>query len=295
MKFAAVLRSWIIGPSASASVAAIGAWTRLQSFAASDGQESALLMGAKGWTSRDWIARVNLLPSEVEAAISAGLAKWVDVDLFVEGFDEEGLGKIKLLRNNGKFGAKGGRPKGQRKPNGLPNGFHLGNPMGSKTKPPIPLPFPFPSDQKESAAKTPPPILHVRISEPPDPDQTPIAPAPHELPVMTFKTDGSIKTWNLFQSQVDTWQKSFPTLDVMAECRVAHAWTEANPSHRKKSSGMPRFLVSWFSRSKERMHKQSPLASVTDVRIGRFSPPRASESRIGEDGNGFLKVKGADE
>lgn len=68
-------------------------------------------------------------------------------------------------------------------------------------------------------------------------------------PVMTFPTIGNVRSWDLPRSRVDGWAQAYPALDVLAECRKAYAWIEANPSRRKTAGGMPRFLVTWLNRA----------------------------------------------
>ena len=65
--------------------------------------------------------------------------------------------------------------------------------------------------------------------------------------LLAFPTIGAVQTWPLQTLQVDRWQTLYPTLDVMAECRKALAWVEANSSKRKTAKGMPRFLVYWLN------------------------------------------------
>lgn len=78
-----------------------------------------------------------------------------------------------------------------------------------------------------------------------------LAPAPEESPVLLlFPTVGQGGTeWRLRKPQVDEWQAAYPNLDVLAECRKALAWLNANPGRRKTARGMPRFLVTWCSRA----------------------------------------------
>lgn len=72
-----------------------------------------------------------------------------------------------------------------------------------------------------------------------------------DSPVLgVFPTVGQGGTvWRLRRAQVDEWQAAFPNLDVLAECRKALAWINANPGRRKTVRGMPKFLVSWLSRA----------------------------------------------
>jgi len=74
-----------------------------------------------------------------------------------------------------------------------------------------------------------------------------------EPPVMTFPTSGvGGKAWHLSQSQIDVWVSAFPGLDVMAECRKALVWCDANAAKRKTPGGMPRFLAAWLTKATDR-------------------------------------------
>jgi hypothetical protein len=67
--------------------------------------------------------------------------------------------------------------------------------------------------------------------------------------VLLFQTVGTAgKTWALSQSQVEAWTVHYPNLNVFRECQKAAAWLTANPSRRKTSRGMARFLVGWLNR-----------------------------------------------
>lgn len=64
--------------------------------------------------------------------------------------------------------------------------------------------------------------------------------------VLVFPVTGdpTVPTWALTQARVDGWRLAYPHLDVLAECRKALAWIEAN--HPKTARGMPAFLVRWL-------------------------------------------------
>lgn len=66
---------------------------------------------------------------------------------------------------------------------------------------------------------------------------------------LAFPCVGKQQAWELASQQIDEWQRLFPPIDVQAECAKALAWLLANPGRRKTHSGMPRFLVSWLTRS----------------------------------------------
>jgi uncharacterized protein YdaU (DUF1376 family) len=101
-------------------------------------------------------------------------------------------------------------------------------------------------------------------------------------PVLTFVTVGKHKTWPLKASDVSHWQELFPTLDVLAECRGALAWTETNPP--KTAKGMPAFLVSWFNRAVSRGGGRVTAfrATGTDGRGRTGAPPPGKYDGIEE-------------
>lgn len=73
-----------------------------------------------------------------------------------------------------------------------------------------------------------------------------------EPPAMEFPVKGSgQKTWDLHRSQLDSWDLDFPAVDVLAECRKARAWCDANPLRQKTPGGMRAFLVRWLSKAQD--------------------------------------------
>ena len=103
-------------------------------------------------------------------------------------------------------------------------------------------------------------------SEPAEPDSQPLPPL---LEFPTVGTGGS--SWALTHAHVAGWSSAYPNLDVLAECRKALAWIQANPAKRKTHGGMANFLVKWFSRTTD------DVRSSTSRPVGRqqpITPPR---------------------
>lgn len=74
--------------------------------------------------------------------------------------------------------------------------------------------------------------------------------AASEPAVLVFPTIGPEGAeWRLTETQLAEWRELFPGHDVLADARQALAWVRANQGNRKTASGMPRFLVKWFTRS----------------------------------------------
>jgi hypothetical protein len=79
-------------------------------------------------------------------------------------------------------------------------------------------------------------------------------PKPSESPtVMRFPVKGTgPKEWPLRQDKVDQYVRSFPAVDVLAECKVALQWCLDNPKRQKTFSGMAAFLGGWMGRAQNR-------------------------------------------
>lgn len=76
---------------------------------------------------------------------------------------------------------------------------------------------------------------------------------PTEPSILTFPVTGDPKapTWALTQKHIDDLSLAYPNLDILAECRKALLWVNANSAKRKTARGMLKFLVSWMSRAND--------------------------------------------
>lgn len=68
------------------------------------------------------------------------------------------------------------------------------------------------------------------------------------------------KTWKVTRGYLDGLRDTYPGIDLMAECRKAKAWLDANPRRLKTYSGMKAFLTSWFSRAQNRLGSCLPYS-----------------------------------
>lgn len=82
-------------------------------------------------------------------------------------------------------------------------------------------------------------------------------PADDSPVVFEYPTKGKTKRWQLRESQLARWRELY-SVDVLAECRSALAWCEANPTKQKTSRGMPAFLTSWLNRAQNRGQSAGP-------------------------------------
>lgn len=97
-------------------------------------------------------------------------------------------------------------------------------------------------------------------SEPAPPASKP--PSAEEV-VLTFPVVGTAKFWPLTRRQVERWRELYPGLDVVAECRKALAWCEANPAKRKTERGMTGFLNRWLVSAVDGSRGQRPPTHKT--------------------------------
>lgn len=105
-------------------------------------------------------------------------------------------------------------------------------------------------------------------AEPPVGDSTPMP-----LTVLVYPTVGKGGTsWFLTDRHAAEWQALYPHLDVMAECRKALSWLNANPGRRKTVRGMPAFLVNWLNRATD----SAPRSTLALARPGA---PRTRDER----------------
>ena len=58
--------------------------------------------------------------------------------------------------------------------------------------------------------------------------------------------------WQADDSDIIQWQKTYPAVDIFAELAKMESWLDANPSKRKTSKGIKRFVNSWLSRAQDK-------------------------------------------
>ncbi len=115
--------------------------------------------------------------------------------------------------------------------------------------------------------------------------ETPKPASSTEPALLTFRCDGEPRSWDVTKPQVKRWRELFPSLDIGKECRAALAWVEADPTRRKTSKGMPRFLVGWFNKAQNSgrggTSASKPVTSFA-VQAEDSRRERANEARLAE-------------
>ena len=58
--------------------------------------------------------------------------------------------------------------------------------------------------------------------------------------------------WQPEDEDIIQWQKTYQAVDVFQELAKMESWLDANPSKRKTSKGIKRFVNSWLSRAQDK-------------------------------------------
>lgn len=77
------------------------------------------------------------------------------------------------------------------------------------------------------------------------------------------------------QQDIDEWQELYPNVNILQELRKMKGWLDANPTKRKTSRGIKRFINSWLSREQDRYkgdgkiygEKNNEIESTSSVRL----------------------------
>lgn len=112
----------------------------------------------------------------------------------------------------------------------------------------------------------------------PEPDKSaPVAVSPTiiELPCV------SGKPFPITHTDAEEWETAFPAVDIRQQLSAMRAWLNANPTRRKTSRGMRRFVVSWLDRKQNESHS-APQRRTAD-------PPRLTQ---GESLRNMAREKG---
>lgn len=102
---------------------------------------------------------------------------------------------------------------------------------------------------------------------------------------LAFPCDGTTPTWSVTREQLAQWERLYPHLDVLSECRKALAWIEANVSKRKTAGGMPRYIVKWLNRAQDVGGSNLPFARGSppqNVRVGTIRAEDIKHTTTGE-------------
>jgi hypothetical protein len=103
---------------------------------------------------------------------------------------------------------------------------------------------------RSSSDVTPSSLVTLPLLEVAGAPVSPVVPRALEgRPELVFPVSGTsaARTWVLTAQQIAAWERAYPGVDVMAECRRALAYVEVNT--KKTARGMPRYLVAWLNRT----------------------------------------------
>ena len=73
-------------------------------------------------------------------------------------------------------------------------------------------------------------------------------------------------TWAPEIQDIDQWKQLYPAVNVEQELRAMAGWLNANPSRRKTSKGIKRFVNSWLSRAQDKGGSPMARHSATGIK-----------------------------
>ena len=76
------------------------------------------------------------------------------------------------------------------------------------------------------------------------------AAAQEQVVISLIQNDGNM--YGVTDGQIARWTELYPAVDIMQELRRMCGWLEANPTRRKTSRGIPRFINTWLSKAQDK-------------------------------------------
>jgi hypothetical protein len=100
-------------------------------------------------------------------------------------------------------------------------------------------------------------------------------PSATEVPAvfLDLPTNVSGKSYAISEAQVNEWEPLYPAVDVRQQIRNIRGWLDANPSRRKTSRGMARFIAAWLGKTQDKGGSNGFQQAGT----GRFTEGDAEE------------------
>ena len=223
-----------------------GTWIALMFYCAQQ-ENGGVIVGAAAWSDRQWQQTCGVTRAEVDAA--AKLTRWAGDDLHVFAYpiDQEAAfaamssggraGGLAKARNRLKQATAQGPLVAPLEPGALAKGRE-GN--GKEGK------------EKADSAATSAEVLADRGGEAqlelvPEAAQQPAQPA--TPPVLTFPCYGKVAQWHLTDAFLAELRAAYPSIDPLAEAKVALLKVTVGAVTRKTAGGVTRFLCSWMDRA----------------------------------------------
>jgi hypothetical protein len=118
--------------------------------------------------------------------------------------------------------------------------------------------------------------------EPPEPEPE-SEPEPDRIPVITITLNDKSE-YPIYPEDVEEWQELFPAVDVMQQLRNMKSWAKDNPTKRKTSRGIRRFINSWLTREQDKYHGPAqPQPQRGSAQSGNVFMEMLNERRGGHD------------
>lgn len=114
-------------------------------------------------------------------------------------------------------------------------------------------------------------LTEIRKKAEQKPKRKPKAPAATENAVMWIPLNRG--EYGVTPENMNKWSMLYPAVDIDIELRAMIGWCDSNPSKRKTSSGIERFINSWLKRAQDKggsgmgQQSSSGMSKVTQQNI----------------------------
>ena len=75
-----------------------------------------------------------------------------------------------------------------------------------------------------------------------------------EIPILEIPLIPKHGAYQIFQKDIDEWEKDFPGVNVHQSLRNLRQWNLSSPTRRKTKSGIRKHITSWLARDQDRSH-----------------------------------------
>ena len=87
-----------------------------------------------------------------------------------------------------------------------------------------------------------------------------------------FPAIGAAEPVQIAESKAAEYRATFSGVDVDAELAKAAQWLRDNPSRRKTTKGLPRYLFAWLERAQNRGAGTSPAQGQAKPQLSAYAP-----------------------
>jgi len=119
------------------------------------------------------------------------------------------------------------------------------------------------TDETETETETETEVTDTSVSVCATRSDDPVTPASSKqalltIPLVAKNGNKKPEQYPITQVDIDTWQESYPGIEVVQQLRAIRQWNIDNPKNRKTKSGIRRHINSWLAREQNKARAPTP-------------------------------------